>query len=122
MRVLLFFAALAGGMLTATGSCYAGDEAPVLTLRNKQFVPQELTVPAGVKIKLVVRNEDSVAAEFESYDLSREVVIAAQGQATIYIGPLKPGSYGFFNDFDRSMTGSIMAQPVAAQPVVADKK
>jgi plastocyanin len=114
MRVRFFFAALVAGMLTMTGSSYAADEAPVLTLRNKQFVPTELTVPAGVKVKLVVRNEDSVAAEFESYDLSREVVVAAQGQVTIYIGPLKPGRYGFFNDFDRSMTGSIVAQPAAA--------
>lgn len=110
MRAPLLFAAVLTGMLTIAQSSYAADTGPVLTLRNKQFEPKELTVPQGVKVKLVVRNMDTVAAEFESYDLSREVVVAAQGQATIYIGPLKPGRYRFFNDFDRDMQGWIVVK------------
>lgn len=114
MRTLILFAALTAGMLTVAQASYATDDASALTLRNKQFEPRELTVPQGVKVKLVVHNMDKVAAEFESYDLSREVVIGAQGQATIYIGPLKPGRYRFFNDFNRDMQGWIVVKDATA--------
>lgn len=113
MRALFLVAVLMAGMLTVAESSQAADETPVLTLRNKQFEPKELTVPQGVKVKLIVRNMDGVAAEFESYDLSREVVVGAQGQVTIYIGPLKPGRYRFFNDFNRDMQGWIVVNGAA---------
>ena len=82
-----------------------------LSLKNHVFVPQELTVPAGQKIKLIVKNEDSAAAEFESYELNREKVVPANGEITVYLDPLDPGTYPFFDDFHRdTTTGKIVAK------------
>ena len=39
--------------------------------------------------------------------------MAGHGQAIVYIGPLKAGSYNFFNDFNRSMQGTIVVKPAA---------
>ena len=115
MRARLLFTTVAAGMLAAAGLACAADTPPatppVLMLRNSQFEPRELAIPEGVKIKLIVRNMDDAPAEFESYDLSREVVVAAHGEAAIYIGPLQPGSYQFFNDFNRAMQGTIVVKP-----------
>ncbi|MGB9153248.1 MAG: cupredoxin domain-containing protein [Alphaproteobacteria bacterium] len=82
-----------------------------LTLFNNTFDPQTLNVPAGKKIKLTVVNKDSKAAEFESSDLDREKVVPANGQIYVYIGPLDPGTYDFFDDFHHSTTtGTIIAK------------
>lgn len=115
MRALFLSAALMGGLVAVTGNTFAADSAPVLALRNNQFEPKELTVPEGVKVRLIVRNTDSAPAEFESYDLSREVVVAAQSDATIYIGPLQPGRYRFFNDFNRATEGWVVVKPAAPE-------
>ena len=32
-------------------------------------------------------------------------------KSTIFIGPLDPGSYQFFNDFNHDMQGTIVAKP-----------
>lgn len=82
-----------------------------LVIRNHRFEPAELTVPAGTKIKLKVRNADSTAEEFESYDLHREKVVPAGTEAVIYVGPLEPGSYAFFGDFNqKTAQGKLIAK------------
>jgi hypothetical protein len=111
MPVHFLFTALLAGIFAMSGSAFAVDSSLVLSLRNKQFEPKELALPQGVKVKLVVRNLDDLPAEFESYDLSREVVVAGHSEVTIYVGPLEPGSYQFFNDFNREMQGSIVVKP-----------
>lgn len=85
-----------------------------LTIRNQQFTVQELSVPANVKIKLLITNQDSLPAEFESYDLSREVVVPGHSSVTVYIGPLDPGRYNFFNDFNHAAQGWVVVS--ASQP------
>ncbi|MDA8224388.1 MAG: cupredoxin domain-containing protein [Betaproteobacteria bacterium] len=98
--------------LLLTGPCLAA-EPPVLqlTIHDQQFSPSQFMVPAGVRIRMQIDNQDALPAEFESYDLSREVIVAGKGSTSLYIGPLKPGSYGFFNDFNHAMQGRIVAQP-----------
>lgn len=86
------------------------DDSAQITIRNHKFEPSTLTVKAGVKIKLTVTNAQAEAAEFESNELNREKVIPPGASATIYIGPLEPGSYGFFDDFHASTTGRIVAK------------
>lgn len=115
MRAGFINAALLAAALAVAGNVYADGDSAELTLRNGQFEPKELTIPEGVKVKLIVHNQDSAAAEFESYDLSREVVVAGHGQVTIYIGPLKAGRYSYFNDFNRDMQGAIVVKPAADQ-------
>lgn len=96
---------------TVSGTALAAEEPPLLTMHNKQFEPQQLEVPGGVKVKLVVRNQDAMPAEFESYDLSREVMVPAHGEIEVYVGPLEPGRYEFFNDFNHDMQGVVVVKP-----------
>jgi len=98
--------------LTVAGAARAEDPSEAqLILSNHQFAPQELTVPAGKKIKLTVINKDATSAEFESDELGREKVIPANGQIYVYIGPLDPGTYGYFDDFHHATTsGKIIAK------------
>ena len=76
----------------------------VLTLRDHQFSPKDLVLPANEKVKLTIRNEDSVSTEFESSDLNREKVIQANSEVTLFVGPLNPGTYNYFDDFRRDTT------------------
>ena len=87
--------------------------APVfeMEIRDHLFDPAELTVPAGKKIKLVVYNRDSTPEEFESYELNREKVIMGASKAVIFIGPLKPGEYPFFGEFNpKTAQGKVIAK------------
>lgn len=89
------------GLLAFAGPA-ASAELPefTLTLESHRFVPDELTVPAGQKFRLVVENRDATAEEFESYDLHREKIVPGNGRITVYVGPLKPGRYEFFGEFN----------------------
>lgn len=101
--------ALIALMLTAAASAQAEDY--VLTLKDHKFDPQTITLPADQKIKLTVKNQQSEPAEFESSDLNREKVVAANSEITVYLGPLDAGTYGFFDDFHRdSTTGTIVVK------------
>lgn len=71
-----------------------------LTIKDHKFEPAELTVPAGQKVKLKVVNADSTPEEFESHELNREKVIPGNSTASIFVGPLKPGVYPFFGEFN----------------------
>jgi Cupredoxin-like domain len=82
-----------------------------LTIRNHQFVPDQLVVSAGKKIKLVISNADSTPEEFESYTLNREKVIPGNSKASVYLGPLEPGKYEFIGEFhEATARGVIEAQ------------
>jgi hypothetical protein len=85
----------------------------MLTIKGHEFRPVEITIPSGAKIKLTVENQDSIPVEFESTDLSREVIVPGHGEVSIYVGPLNPGNYQYFNDFNRDMQGTIVAKPAA---------
>ena len=90
---------------------FAADTDYTLIIKDHHFQPSGFSIPSGKKVKLVVRNQDGVPAEFESYDISREVVVPGHGEVTIFVGPLEPGTYQFFNDFNHDMQGSIVANP-----------
>ena len=79
----------------------------ILTLKDHQFTPKELVLPANQKIKLIVKNQQTTPAEFESAELDREKVVDANGEITVFLGPLEPGTYGYFDDFHRDTTGTI---------------
>ena len=89
----------------------AQEAAHTITIRNHQFEPSTINVKAGVKIKLTIVNAQAQAAEFESNELNREKVIAAGAKATIFIGPLKPGRYPFFGEFnEKTAQGVVIAE------------
>jgi hypothetical protein len=78
----------------------ADDESYALTIKGHTFEPLEVTIPAGKKITLTVKNLNTTPSEFESSDLNREKVVTGGGTITVFIGPLRPGSYEFFDDFN----------------------
>lgn len=70
-----------------------------IEIRDHLFYPAEIEIPANTKVKLVIINHDSVAEEFESYELNREKVIPGGSKGIIFIGPLPAGEYPFFGEF-----------------------
>ena len=107
---------LLAGLALAMGgnmSAVRADDEPTftLTITDHRFEPTQIDVPAGVKIKLLVKNADATPEEFESTELRREKVIAGGQQAIVFVGPLKPGSYEFFGDFNpKTARGHIVAK------------
>lgn len=89
---------------------HAEDGDVVITIKGGKFNPSEVTVPAGKKIKMIVRNEDATPSEFESSDFHREKVVQPGGEVSLFIGPLDPGSYEFFDDFHPEDRGHLTAK------------
>jgi hypothetical protein len=78
---------------------------------NHVFQPSEITVPANTKVKLVVKNMDQTPEEFESNSLYREKIIRGNSQAIMFIGPLKPGEYKFYGEFNpKTAKGKIIVK------------
>lgn len=100
-RALPFIAAIC---LAATGLApipvTASDPEFTLVIHEHRFEPAELKVPAGQKVRLLVDNRDATPEEFESYALNREKVIPGRTKSVIYVGPLRPGRYEFFGEFN----------------------
>ena len=71
-----------------------------IEIKDHRFIPDEIEIPAGTKVKLIIRNLDPTPEEFESYELNREKIIGGGKERVVFIGPLKPGVYGFFGDFN----------------------
>lgn len=91
----------------------ASEEVPSFTIRieNHLFSPAELEIPAGQKVKLVVKNMDPTPEEFESHELGREKVIAGNSEGVIYVGPLAVGTYPYFGEFNEDTAqGKIIAK------------
>lgn len=108
-RLYVAFAALAGAFLIAPPA--AAQEVFVIVIKDHRLVPAELQVPAGKKIKLLVDNQDPTPEEFESHSLNREKIIPGNSKATIYFGPLKPGTYEVFGEFHQETAqGKIIAK------------
>ncbi|NBO41080.1 MAG: cupredoxin domain-containing protein, partial [Betaproteobacteria bacterium] len=82
IRRFVYVIAFGLGLTAVTVSVKAQEIEKTITIKNHQFEPAELRVPANQKIKLIVHNQDSSAEEFESKTLKREKVIAAGTKAT----------------------------------------
>jgi hypothetical protein len=82
-----------------------------LVIRNHQFEPQELRVPAGKRVSIYVANEDATPEEFESATLKVEKVIPGRSKGVVRIGPLAPGRYEFIGEFNADTAkGVIIAE------------
>lgn len=86
----------------------ATDPEVSLVIKDHRFNPSEVKVKAGQKVKLIVDNQDATPEEFESHELNREKVIAPRSKATIFIGPLKPGRYGFTGEFNQDTAKGVV--------------
>lgn len=82
-----------------------------VTIQDHLFIPDVIRVPANQKIRLRIVNMDASSEEFESYELNREKIIAGKSEAIIFVGPLAPGTYPFFGEFNPTTAqGKIVAE------------
>jgi plastocyanin len=80
----------------------------VIIIKNHKFQPAEITIPAGKKMELIIHNQDATPEEFESHELNREKIIAGNSKARIFIGPLAPGRYPFFGEFNEATAQGVI--------------
>ena len=86
-------------VLMVAFQAFAATDEFTLTIKNHAFEPKELVVPAGKKIKIMVVNQDATPAEYESNSLNREKLIPGKSTGVVNVGPLKPGRYGFVEEY-----------------------
>jgi|SRR5689334_18249606 plastocyanin len=111
IRLRIFAAAASLALALGLAFPAVAEDGFTLSIKGKTFEPNELTVPAGQKITLTVKNLNTTPAEFESSDLNREKVVTGGNTITVFIGPLRPGRYEFFDDFSADTPhGHIIAK------------
>lgn len=105
MKTSRAFIAFAATALTLCASnVFAAEDSYTLTLKDHKFAPAGLTIPAGKKVKITVKNLDSTPAEFESDDFKAEKVVPAGKQVDILVGPLKAGTYEFHDEYHEAQS------------------
>lgn len=99
------------GSVLMFGTAYAARAAEPLqiVLKDQQFTPADLRVPAGERVRIELHNQGSAPAEWESSELKFEKVVVPGGKITVSVGPLKPGTYKYFNEYHPEATGTITA-------------
>lgn len=113
VRAAVAAALLAAAATAAPAAWWSSAPVPsfALSYKDGRWSPAKLTVPAGTKVRLALSNDGSRPIEFESFPLHRELLVPAGGKASVFVGPLKPGSYGFFDDFRREAKGTLVSAP-----------
>jgi Cupredoxin-like domain len=94
--------------LAAGTAPVVADDPLMLIFHNHRFEPARIEVPANKKFKLLVKNTDDSADEFESNDLNRETLVKPGQTITVFLGPLDPGEYKFFGDFHQDTAQGVM--------------
>ncbi len=79
-----------------------------LSLKNHRFVPAEISAPANTPITIEINNLDSTPAEFESKTLRVEKVVTGGGKISVWVHPLSPGRYRFYDDFHEETTEGFL--------------
>ena len=97
-------------LIAAAAPAFAQQPNVAIAIRDNGFAPAEIEVPAGARIELSIKNEQQRAAEFESTALRREKVIPPGTTGIVYVGPLQPGRYEFFDDFQPNNRGFLVAK------------
>jgi len=107
-----FGPALFAALITLAAPAVMASPTPSfkISIRHQAFKPDTLNIPAGKQVKILVKNEDAMPAEFESYDFNREKVVPGHSRVAVYVGPLKAGKYSFFNDFHHSSKGTLIVR------------
>ena len=82
-----------------------------ILLKDHQYVPAEIHVPAGKPAYLRITNQDDTADEFEMRQLAIEKMIVPGGSILVRLRPLGPGEYAFIADFhENSAHGVIISE------------
>lgn len=108
MKTAFTVPALLCTLMALSPALRAEEASYTLSIKDHRFTPAEITIPANTRVKLTVKNLDPSAEEFESYELNREKIIAGGKEAIIYIGPVKPGRYPFFGEFNQDTAQGVV--------------
>jgi len=104
---VIFAAALLA--LTTAARVRADDTVSLsLILKNHQFDPPEVHAPPGKQIAIHVKNLNDIVSEFESSDLHFEKIVPVGSEVTVYVHPLQPGRYNFYDDFHHATQGYLV--------------
>ena len=99
----------AAALLALSAGARADDAVSLsLTLKNHQFDPAEVHAPPGKQIAIHVKNLNDIVSEFESSDLHFEKIVPVGSEVTVYVRPLQPGRYNFFDDFHHATQGYLV--------------
>ena len=96
--------------LLLAGAALADSPVVSLSVSNGRFEPHEVSVPAGQKLELHIHNGDAKPVEFESAEMHREKVVLPGKDIVVFVGPLRAGSYDFFDDFNPGNRGVLVAK------------
>ncbi len=90
---------LAIALVAACPPAARAAEPVQLTLKDHGFTPATVRVPANQRLRFEITNQDATPAEFESSDLRAEKIVVPGGTISVMAGPLRPGTYAFFDDY-----------------------
>jgi plastocyanin len=110
-RIAVGFAAalLAAATICRAEAARAEDAVSLsITLKDHQFEPAELHAPAGKPIAIHVKNLNTIVSEFESGDLHFEKIVPVGTEGVVYVRPLQPGRYNFYDDFHHATQGYLV--------------
>jgi hypothetical protein len=104
-------ALLAALLMFAASAALAETPEFTLTIKDHKFTPDTLELPADTKVKLIIKNQDNTAEEFEVYNPKRAKIIPANSEGSILVGPFKPGEYKFEGEFNpKTAIGKIIVK------------
>lgn len=106
-RLTLFSLSLLAAGAALSTPAFA-DEDIKLVIENHKFEPAEIHVSANKKLRIVVDNRDATPEEFESKSLRAEKVVPGKSKGTLVVGPLKPGKYTFYGEFNSSTAQGVL--------------
>ena len=105
VTVLVLFS----GVLALSGSLTSAHAQELtVTIKNHRFEPTELRVPAGKRVTIYVVNDDPTPEEFESVSMKVEKIIPGKSKGLVRVGPLTPGRYDFFGDFNQDTAKGVV--------------
>jgi heme/copper-type cytochrome/quinol oxidase subunit 2 len=95
--------------LSAGARLHAEDTVSLsLVLKNHLFDPAEVHAPPGKPIAIHVKNLNDIVSEFESSELHFEKIVPVGSEVTVYVHPLQPGRYNFYDDFHHATQGYLV--------------
>ena len=106
MRTFLLLVSTVAAIVLAPASLRAQDV--TITIKNHRFTPAEVKVPANKRVQITVVNDDPTPEEFESHEMKVEKVIPGKSKGVVRIGPLAPGRYPFFGEFNQATAKGVV--------------
>ena len=110
MRTVLFLFGLLGLIALSLFPATPGraDGALTTTIKDHQFSPSEIKVPANRRVIITVINDDATPEEFDSTALKVEKVVPGKSKGVVRIGPLAPGKYPFIGEYHESTAKGVV--------------